>query len=191
MTKIAVFSSGKGTTFKHLAEHFKAKNFNASIDLLVTDREGIGAIDIACNLNIPSVVAKKSNFTTDEHLQVYILSELQKHQINFIVLAGYLKKISPTILCNFENKIINTHPSLLPKYGGKGMYGKKIHQEVIKNSDPEAGATIHFVNSEYDKGAIIDQQSIPVETSDTAITIEQKIKALEKTLLIKTLEDLI
>lgn len=191
MTKIAVFASGRGTTFKHLAEHFKAKSSSISVELLVTDREGIGALDIAGKLNIPSIVAKKSNYSSAENLQFYLISELQKHEINFIVLAGYLKKISPMILDNFENKIINTHPSLLPKYGGKGMYGKKIHQEVVKNSESTTGATIHFVNNEYDKGKIVAQQSIPIADDDTATTIEKKVKALEKTLLIKTLEDLL
>ena len=86
---------------------------------------------------------------------------------------------------------INTHPSLLPKYGGKGMYGSKIHHEVIKNKDSKTGATIHFVNQEYDEGKILNQESFPIEPNDTANTVEQKVKSLEKKLLVKTIEDLI
>jgi len=191
MTKIAVFSSGQGSTLNHLIQHFNVQNTSCKIELLITDRTKIKAIDVATQSSIPAVVANKKDFINNDELQKFILSQLQKYEIQFIVLAGYLKKISDTIINEFENKIINTHPSLLPKYGGKGMYGKHIHQAVIANKDAQTGATTHFVNNKYDDGKIIHQQSLPVTSDDTAETIEQKVKILEKTLLIKTINELI
>ncbi len=191
MTKIAVFSSGQGTTFNHLVEHFNSSDKQNVISLLVTDRSNIGAIKVAQSYNIPVITVKKNSHSTDEDSQNFILDKLNEHSIGFIVLAGYLKKVGNVIIKKYENKIINTHPSLLPKYGGKGMYGHRIHKAVFENNETETGATIHFVNNEYDSGKIIKQKSIPIEPNDNPASIEQKVKSLEKALLVTTLEDIL
>ena len=167
MKKIAIFGSGNGSNAKNIINYFKL-NKQIIIKLIVTNRPKSGVIEIAKKNKINTLLVSKSKTESQ------ILSELKKENISFIVLAGYLKKIPELIINNYQKKIINIHPSLLPNYGGKGMYGLNVHRSVIKNNDSESGFTVHYVNKDYDEGDIIFQKTIKVATDDPK-TLAKKV----------------
>jgi phosphoribosylglycinamide formyltransferase-1 len=174
--QIAIFASGNGTNAENIISHLKTiSNVEISVSLIVTDKENAGIHEVAFTKNIPIFVIPKS----DINVGAEILKHLKKHQIEFIVLAGYLKKIPTIILQAYEQNIINIHPALLPKYGGKGMYGKHVHEAVIENKESESGITIHYVDEIYDNGEIILQEKCNVLSTDTSETLGEKIHQLE------------
>jgi phosphoribosylglycinamide formyltransferase-1 len=174
--QIAIFASGNGTNAENIISHLKTiSKVQISVSLIVTDKENAGIHEVAFTNNIPIFVIPKS----DIDVGAEILTHLKKHQIEFIVLAGYLKKIPTIILQAYEQNIINIHPALLPKYGGKGMYGNRVHEAVIENKASESGITIHYVDEIYDNGEIILQEKCSVTEMDTAETLADKIHQLE------------
>ena len=182
MYNLVVFTSGNGTTLQSIIDNINSKNLNAKINLVVSDNPDAFSLQRAQNSNIPTYIIKNKNFNDrDSELE----SVLSNYKIDLIVLAGYLKMIGPKLLEKY--KIINTHPSLLPKYGGKGMHGMHVHEAVIAAKEKISGATIHFVNQEYDKGSIISQTQVEVLESDTAESLSSKVQAAEKIQLIKVL----
>ena len=173
---IAIFASGNGTNAENIISHLKTiSNVQISVSLIVTDKENAGIHEVALKNNIPIFVIPKS----DINVGAEILTHLKKHQIEFIVLAGYLKKVPPIILQSYEHNVINIHPALLPKYGGKGMYGKRVHEAVIENKESESGITIHYVDEIYDNGEIILQEKCSISENDTAESLAEKIHQLE------------
>ncbi len=172
--QIAIFASGNGTNAENIISHLKNIS-NINVSLIVSDKENAGIHDVAFKKNIPIFVIPKSDINVGDE----ILRNLKNHQIDFIVLAGYLKKIPINILQAYERNVINIHPALLPKYGGKGMYGKRVHEAVIENKESESGITIHYVDEIYDNGEIILQKKCNVLTTDTSETLGEKIHQLE------------
>jgi phosphoribosylglycinamide formyltransferase-1 len=173
---IAIFASGNGTNAENIISHLKTiSNLPISVLLIVTDKENAGIHEVALKNNIPIFVIPKS----DINIGAEILKHLKKHQIEFIVLAGYLKKVPINILQAYERNVINIHPALLPKYGGKGMYGKHVHEAVISNKETESGITIHYVDEIYDNGEIILQEKCSISENDTAESLAEKIHQLE------------
>ena len=186
MTRIAIFASGSGSNAENITTYFSGNN-RIEISLILTNNSTAFVAERAKNLGIKSIVFNKHDFLkTDQILQI-----LLKNDINLIVLAGFLLKIPENILKAFPNKIINIHPALLPKYGGKGMFGDKVHQAVISAKEKESGITIHYVNENYDEGKIIFQAKCPVQPNDTAEDLANKIHALEYKYFPKELEKLI
>lgn len=171
MPRIAIFASGAGSN----AEKLILTQQQYQVALVVCNKTGAGVIKIAADHGIPVLVIEKDRFFTGDHY----LADLHQHQIDFIVLAGFLWKIPVPLIQAYPRKIINIHPALLPKYGGKGMYGSKVHEAVIAAGDTESGITIHYVDELYDHGEIIFQATCPVTSTDTADTLAQKIHALE------------
>lgn len=186
MYNLVVFASGNGSTLQTIIDNINNNNLNAKISLVVSDNPNAFALQRAQNSNIPTYIIQNKNFD-DRDLE--LASVLSKYKIDLIVLAGYLKMIGPKLLEKY--KIINTHPSLLPKYGGKGMHGMHVHEAVINAKEKYSGATIHFVNQEYDKGTIISQTQVEVLPTDTAETLSQKVQSAEKIQLIKVLNQFI
>jgi formyltetrahydrofolate-dependent phosphoribosylglycinamide formyltransferase len=189
-TNIAIFASGAGSNAEKiitssppllLKEKGEAKteaNGGAyQVALIVCNRPGAGVLKIAEKEKIPVLLIEKERFFSGDNY----LPELQKHKIDFIVLAGFLWKIPVPVIHAFPKKIINIHPALLPGFGGKGMYGNKVHEAVIAAKKTETGITIHYVDEVYDHGEIIFQAKCPVEDMDTAETLAQKIHVLEHT----------
>ena len=172
MKNIAIFGSGKGSNAKNIINYFKLDK-QIIIKLIVTNRFDSGIIEIAKKNKINTLVISKSK------TEGQILSELKKENISFIVLAGYLKKISELIINNYPKKIINIHPSLLPNYGGKGMYGLNVHQKVLNSKEKETGVTIHYINEKYDEGKIIFQAKCNISDCKTAKLISRKVQNLE------------
>lgn len=174
MKNIAIFASGTGTNAKKIIEHFENSPI-ARVALIVSNKPGAGVLEIAKTNKIPTLIIEKERFFSgDAYLPV-----LAEKKIDFIVLAGFLWKVPAILVAGFLQKIINIHPSLLPKYGGKGMYGLKVHEAVISAGDRESGISIHFVNEIYDDGTIIFQVSCKVEKNDTPETLAEKIHVLE------------
>lgn len=172
--KIAVFASGAGSNAQKIIEHFR-ENKTLAVSLIACNKSGAGVLKVAEESNIPVLLIEKEKFFRGN---AYV-DELKKQQIDFIVLAGFLWKIPVALIKAFPQKIINIHPALLPKYGGKGMFGQYVHEAVIRNKEKESGITIHYVDELYDHGKIIFQTTCPVFDNDTAEVLAGRIHALE------------
>ena len=179
MPKIAVLISGGGSNLQSLIDNIKSKNLKCSIEYVISDRECSG-IKRAEDEGIKAVVLdrKKYKNTLSEKI-----SEILDGNVDFIVLAGFLSILNPELVKKWERKIINIHPSLLPKYGGAGMYGIKIHEAVIKNKEKESGCTVHYVDTGIDTGEIIIQEKVPVLPEDTSETLQKKVLKKEHEIL--------
>lgn len=174
MVKIIVLASGSGTNAENIIKYFKKKN-----DILVTkvlcNRKDAKVFERCKRLNVECLLFnKKELFESNKIIDLLI------KEADYVILAGFLLKIPKTITDKFKNKIINIHPALLPKYGGKGMYGMNVHNAVYLNKEKETGITIHYVNENYDEGAIIFQAKTSLNTDDTPEKIAEKIHSLEQ-----------
>ena len=172
--KIILFASGSGSNFKKICEYFKNDN-TVSIELLISNNPKAKALQIAESFNIKTLVIDKQSFYNSDKALMRVL----KINPSLIVLAGFLWKIPSVFTAKFTNKIINIHPALLPKFGGKGMYGMHVHNAVIINKEIESGITIHYVNENYDEGSIIFQKKIKILKSDDSLEISKRILKLE------------
>lgn len=177
---IAVFASGKGTNFQAILKAIYAGDIpNTRIVLVVSNNSQSGALTIAREHNIPALHLNQKQFGGEDEFDNALLQVLHKHKVNFIVLAGYMKKLSPTIVQQYKNRIINIHPALLPQFGGKGMYGMHVHTAVIASKASVSGATVHIVDEEYDHGPIVLQQRVSVASDDTPETLASKVLEIE------------
>jgi len=183
--KIALFASGTGSNVRNIIKHFE-KNKNVEIASVFSNKANAGALLHAIEAGIPTYVFSNQELTDVD--SVYKI--IEKQELDLIVLAGFLLKIPKLFISKFEGKIINLHPSLLPKFGGKGMYGTHVHRAVLAANELETGITIHYVNENYDKGAIIKQFKIDLTESDNLEAVQEKIKWLEKTYFPITIEEL-
>lgn len=174
MKNIAVFASGSGTNAQNLIEYFQSHP-SIRVKLVVCNKPDAGVIERAKKLNVPVSLINKNELVSGEVL----LSTLKQNQIDTIVLAGFLLLIPTYLVQEFPDRIINIHPALLPKFGGKGMYGAKVHESVIAQSEIESGITIHLVNERYDEGAILFQAKCELASDETPDSLSQKIHALE------------
>jgi len=172
--KIALFASGSGSNAENIVHYF-SQNPNFSFPLIVSNKSDAFVHNRAKKLSIPSFTFSREDFSDGERIMI-LLSE---YNIDCIVLAGFLLKIPQTLILAFPNRIINIHPALLPKHGGKGMYGMRVHEAVAEAREAESGITIHYVNSNYDEGSIIFQATCPVMPTDTPEMIAEKVHALE------------
>ena len=188
--KIAVFSSGEGSTLTKIHEACQRGNLPAEILLIISNKVHSGAIERAKRHAIDSYLFDTGNNEDTIKTESDLVGLLKQSKIDWILLLGYTRKIGPKLLTAFNNRIINTHPSLLPKYGGKGFYGRKIHEAVLASGDILTGATVHLVNEEYDSGEILSQIAVPVLPKDSATTLEARVKKTEKAHLIKVLNEL-
>jgi len=174
MKRIVIFASGSGTNAENLIKFFHNRN-DVSIVQVLTNNSRAKVIERCKRLKVKCVSFNKMDFNESE----YVVNLLKRDNTDLIVLAGFLWKIPESILNAFPNKVINIHPALLPKYGGKGMYGRRVHQAILDNKETETGITIHYVNEYYDEGAIIFQEKCLLNAIDTIETIAAKIHDLE------------
>jgi phosphoribosylglycinamide formyltransferase 1 len=186
MRKIAIFASGSGTNAENIIKYFSNRN-SAKVTLVLSNRREAYVLERAKVLKVNSVFFDRDDFYTSGK----VLEYLAANEIDFVVLAGFLWLIPDSILERFEGRIINIHPALLPHYGGKGMYGEKVHENVIANHETESGITIHYVSSYYDEGNIIFQARCKVELSDSVSSLASKVHALEYKHYPAVIEDLI
>lgn len=183
MKKIVIFASGSGSNAERIYEYF-TDNQEVEVSLILSNNPQAGVLDRAKRLKIPYIVFDRISFYKTD----FIKNLIKEINPDAIILAGFLWKFPENIIIDFPNKIINIHPSLLPKYGGKGMYGMNVHRAVIENAENQSGITIHFVNEHYDEGKIIAQYRTEILPEDTAETLAQKIHLLEYEHFPKTIE---
>ena len=185
MKKIVIFASGSGTNAENIIQYFM-ENKLATVVSIFTNNVKAGVIDRACKYEIPTEI-----FSKDDFKEGIILQKIKTIDPDLIVLAGFLLKFPENIIEEYANKIINIHPALLPKYGGKGMYGMNVHRAVVENQENETGITIHYVNEHYDEGGIIFQKKVVVLATDTAEVVAEKIHDLEQRYFPKVISDLL
>ncbi len=183
---IAIFASGAGSNAQKIIDYFK-NHSHVSIALIVCNKPEAGVLTIAAKEVIPTLLIEKERFFRgDAYIDI-----LKEYQISFIVLAGFLWKIPQALVVAYPDKIVNIHPALLPKYGGKGMYGHFVHEAVIANAEKESGITIHFVNENFDEGTHIFQATCPVLPDDTPDSLAERIHKLEHTHFPKVIESVL
>ncbi|MFC2117490.1 phosphoribosylglycinamide formyltransferase [Bacteroidota bacterium] len=174
MKKIVIFASGSGSNAQNIIEFFKESS-EVEVSLILSNNKNAFVLQRAKNLGIPAVSFTRDEFNKSES----VLQKLLDMKIDLIVLAGFMWLIPKYLLNKFSGRIINIHPALLPKYGGKGMYGMHVHNAIIENKEKKSGITIHYVNERYDEGEIIFQAEVEIDTNDTAETLAEKVHKLE------------
>ena len=182
---ILIFASGNGSNAENIITFFRKKSIHINW-IIITNNSNAGVIERSVRLNIPFMVFSKDDFYNNN-----VLEKINLINPSLIVLAGFLLKIPEQIIENFPNKIINIHPSLLPKYGGKGMYGINVHKKVIENQESESGISIHYVNQNYDEGKVIFQKSITISYPTDASNLSKKIHELEMKYFPEVIEKLL
>lgn len=175
MKRLAIFVSGGGTNLQQIADYFMAKRDDVEIVCVVSNNKEAYANQRAKNLGIPLLLVDKASFNDEKFVK-----NMEALDLDLIVLAGFLWLIPQRLIEAFPNKIINIHPALLPKYGGKGFYGHHVHEAVVAAHEKESGITIHYVNEKYDSGNIIFQKTVSLEPTDTPDDVAAKIHILEK-----------
>lgn len=185
LKKIIIFASGSGTNAENIVKYFYNSTW-IKVVWILTNNPDAKVIQRANKNNIPLKIFSKIDLNeSDEFLQFLI------DEADYIVLAGFLWLMPKRIVEKFPNRIINIHPALLPKYGGKGMYGMNVHKTVVENNEKESGITIHYVNNNYDEGAIIAQQKVKIDENDTPASVAQKVHELEHEFFPKVIESVI
>lgn len=184
--RIAILASGAGSNAQCIIEYFQ-ENGRAEVVALGSNKTDALALKKASDLGVYSFVFNKSALTSQDG----VLHKLLSKKVDLIVLAGFLLKVPEIIIQAFPNRIINVHPALLPKYGGKGMYGMRVHKAVVNAQEKESGITIHYVNEQYDEGAIIFQAKCEVNTNDSAETLAKKIHSLEHKHFAETIDQIL
>ncbi|OAV73712.1 Phosphoribosylglycinamide formyltransferase [Bacteroidales bacterium Barb7] len=174
MKNIAVFASGSGTNAENIIHYFAGSTV-IKVAVVLSDNREAGVHERVKGLDVPSFAFTRGEFAEG----IPVLQKMREYNVEFIVLAGFLSKVSEALLVAFPDKIINIHPALLPKYGGKGMYGMRVHEAVAAGGEKESGITIHYINEQYDEGAVIFQAVCPVLPADTPEDIAAKVHALE------------
>ncbi len=185
MKRIAIFASGSGTNAENIIKYFQ-KSTVATVVQVLSNKKDAKVLERASVLNVKNLYFDRETFFNTNRIL-----ELIEKEADIIILAGFLWRIPQKLIKAFPNKIINIHPALLPKYGGKGMYGMNIHNAVIEQKEKETGITIHYVNENYDEGAIIFQKSVPIDFGDTPETVAKKIHQLEMEYFPKVIENLL
>ena len=179
MTRIAVFASGRGSNFRAIYQKIKEGYLACQVTALVSDNSTALALEFAEQNNISTYVVKPQEFPALDSFGQRLIAILTQHQVEYVLLAGFLKKIPDNVIDRFENRIINIHPALLPAFGGKGMYGIHVHQAVFDSGAQISGVTVHFVNKEYDAGAILLQRPVDIRKCRSAEEIAEKVLEME------------
>lgn len=178
-TKIAVFISGGGSNFISIHQSIINHKISGSIDLVVSNKSQCKGINYAIENDLPIRIITESMYDNYEKYETDLLQILNSFQIDLILLAGYLKKVPKLVVEKYDRKILNIHPSLLPKFGGSGFYGMNVHKEVIKSKEEFSGASIHFVSEKYDEGPIVFQKKIKISEEDNPKSLAQRVLAVE------------
>lgn len=181
--RIAIFASGNGSNAMNIIKHFENHPM-IEIAFVLANSPQAKVLQLAKEKGVKTILCTNEEAASE----VYMVSICKNHHIDFIILAGFLRKIPSTLIQAFPEKIINIHPSLLPKFGGKGMYGMYVHEAVLLSGEKETGITIHFVNEEFDKGKIIAQFSVALNQDETPSSIQLKVQQLEHTYFASTIE---
>lgn len=179
MINLAILLSGTGTNFQSIAKAIDEGRLDAKIVLVGSNNPDAPGLKYARNTGLNTALFIRSDYAVGKLFSNYMLEQFRQYEVDIIALSGYLRKIPPAVIRAFPNRIVNIHPALLPRHGGKGMYGLNVHQAVIDSGDCETGVTVHYANENYDEGAIIDQSVIAVNSEDTAQTLAKRVLKVE------------
>ena len=188
---IGFLASHNGSNMQAIIDACKSGALHASPAVVISNNSKSGALERAKKEGIPHNHISGKHYTNLKDLDQAILKVMTDHLVDVIVLAGYMKKLGQKTLAYYEGRILNIHPALLPKYGGKGMYGMNVHEAVISSGEEESGVSIHIVDGNYDTGPIIAQYRVPVTSSDTPVTLAEKILQQEHVLFPETLQKIV
>lgn len=189
--RLAVFISGSGTGLQSIIEATKSGVLAADVVLVVSSAEKAYGLVRAANAGIDTFVFKEKRFSSTEEAVHELLRQLSEHRVEYIAMAGYLKMMPVQVLRAYPKRVTNIHPALLPKYGGKGMFGHYVHESVLAAHDAESGATVHLADEIYDHGIILEQTRVPVQADDTPDSLAERVQAAERLLYPRVLEKLI
>jgi formyltetrahydrofolate-dependent phosphoribosylglycinamide formyltransferase len=180
MLQVAVLGSGRGSNFQAILDAIQRGTVpNVRVRVVISNNSSAGILEIARAHTIPAVHMSQRQFPDESTFVDTLLGTFRQHEVNFIVLAGYMKRLHPRIIAAFRNRIINIHPALLPKYGGEGMYGMHVHEAVVAHKEVVSGATVHIVDEEFDHGAVILQKRVAIDLGDTAEIVAAKVLKIE------------
>ncbi len=191
MISIGVLASGNGSNLQAIIDACRDGTLSASVDVVISNNSRSGALDRARKEGIEACHLSTATHPNPEALDLAMVDTFRRCKIDLIVTAGYLKKLGPLLLASWKSRIVNIHPSLLPRHGGLGMYGINVHRAVIDSGDQVTGITIHRVSGDYDTGDVLAQKTIPVDPDDTAESLSARVLKEEHGFLIATLRDLI
>lgn len=177
--KLAVFASGRGSNFQSILDAVDRGELRLDVVLCLSDRENVGALERAERHGVATAVIHPKSYDSESDFAAAMIDVLEQHEVNFIALAGYMKKIPAAIIRAYSGRMVNIHPALLPAFGGHGMYGRRVHEAVIEYGVHWTGATVHVVEEEYDTGPVVLQEPVPVLPNDTADDVAARVLELE------------
>ncbi len=179
MIRLGVLASHGGSNLQAIIDNIKKGKLRAKVCVVISNNSEAYALERARKNKIPAIHLSNKHYPKDEELDVVIAKELKKYKVDLVIFAGYMKKRGKKFLNQFPNRVLNIHPALLPKFGGKGMYGIKVHQAVLRRGEKETGVTVHLVDEKYDHGKILAQRKVPVLPGDTPETLQQRVLKVE------------
>jgi phosphoribosylglycinamide formyltransferase-1 len=188
--RLAVFASHEGTTLQAILDAAHSGRLRATVAAVISNNRESGALRRARAAGVRALHLSSVTHPDPAELDAAIVSALREHGVDTVFLAGYMKKLGPATLEAFAGRIFNTHPALLPKHGGKGMYGHKVHEAVLAANEVESGASIHLVDADYDTGEVVAQCRVPVLPADSAATLAARVQERERELVVDTLAKL-
>ncbi len=186
--KLAVFASGTGTTLQAVIDACESGALQATVAVVIGNNSGSGAARRAAAHAIPFIHRSGHTHPDPARLDAAIRDALLAHEVELVLLAGYMKKIGPRTLRAFSGRVVNTHPALLPKFGGQGMYGSHVHAAVLESGDRQTGISVHLVDEDYDTGRVLAQREVPVEPGDDASSLAERVQGNERPFLVEVLE---
>jgi phosphoribosylglycinamide formyltransferase-1 len=187
--RIAICGSGAGTTAAHVIDAAHRGEIDAEVCLVVGNNSTSGIFDVARDRGVPTLHLSSATHPDPTDLDAAMLAAFEEAGADVVVLAGYMKLLGPRVLARFEDRVLNTHPALLPAYGGQGMYGDRVHAAVLADGAAVTGATVHVVTAGYDEGPVVAQAEVPVEPDDTVGTLRARVQQAEKDLLVRCLRE--
>ncbi len=188
--RIAVLASHEGSVLQAVLDACAAGRLAARVQLVISNNSASGALRRALESNIPTAHLSSATHPDAQALDRAITAHLDTADVDLVLLAGYMKQLGPAMLTRYARRIVNTHPALLPQYGGPGMFGRRVHEAVLAANEPYSGATVHWVEGDYDTGPVIAQVRVPIACNETATSLEAKVKRAERELLLATLTQL-
>lgn len=188
--KIGVLASHAGTTLQAVLDAVARGELSGRVVVVISNNGDSGALRRAAAANVPAVHLSSRTHADPNALDTAIRDALTASEVDLVLLAGYMKRLGPRTLAHFRGRIVNTHPALLPKFGGQGMYGARVHEAVLAAGEKVTGVSIHLVESEYDSGPVLAQAEVPVQAGDSAESLAARVQARERALLVEVLEDL-
>ena len=186
--RLGCLASGSGTNLQAIIDAAASGELHADVAVVISNNSNSGALKRARKASIPGLHLSGATHPEAAALDRAILGTLQDHEVDVVVLAGYMKMLGPTVLSRYEGRVLNVHPALLPKFGGQGMYGRRVHEAVLVAGESVTGATVHVVDAEYDHGPVVAQLEVPVLPGDTVESLSARVLEREHELLVETLQ---